>query len=332
MNQRGQVFTLDMLFALILVTLVIGCSGQALEQMTGRAGGYLMRFSLERVANDAADVLVKTVGRPFNWDGSIGTLETLGLAEIDEFTGKTLQNRLKVGKLGQLKILCKSTNWDPSKPEVKAAMEFFGGSSNFEIRVFDGATQNVLWHIWPKWDIESSGVENSLEVAAVRRAITVSYGEIRAYSGKLRRVFGMPEVYTFWFEILPGELEVYDWYMIADTTDPQRERIEAVMLYINRDVSGTFDYDYKPLRDGVPPSYESTFPPCPSHGGMENYPTTGQVHEGWNYINVRVDSGLPGSWVEVYVIVVPACTPCQNVNLAAARLGLPSVLELKLWR
>jgi len=326
MNRRGQVFTLDMLFALILVTLIIGCSGQALEQVTGRAEGYSMRFSLERIANDAADVLAKTVGRPYNWEESIETLETLGLVEVDEFTGEALQNSLKVGKIGQLKILCKSTNWDPSKPEVKAAMEFFGGSSNFEIKVVDGATRYVLWHIWPKWDLGSSGVENSLEVAAVRRGVTIKYGEIRADSGKLKRIPGIPQIYPVWFEVLPGELEVYDWYIIAITGEKQVERIESVLLFVNRDVSATFDYDYKPLRDGL----ESTFPKI--HGGVEDNISPGELYEGWNYINVRVESGGAGAWVEVFVMTVPACTPWEDVNLAASRLGVPSVLELKLWR
>jgi len=326
MNQRGQVFTLDMLFALILVTLIIGASGQALEQITGRSEGYSMRFSLERTANDAADVLVKTVGRPYNWEDNIGILETLGLTEIDEFTGEALQNNLNVGKLGQLKILCKSTNWDPSKPEVKAAMEFFGGSSNFEVRVIDGATKNVLWHIWPKWDLGSSGAENSLEVAAVRRAITVEYGEIRADSGRLVRIPGENKLYTFWFEVLPDELEVYDWYIIARTSEKLTERIESVFFYVNRAASNTSDYDYKPLRDGL----ESTFPKV--HGGMENDLPPGQVFEGWNYINVKVASGSAGAWVEAYVMAVPACTPWENVNLAAGQIGMPSTLELKLWR
>ena len=326
MNQRGQVFTLDMLFALILVTLVIGCSGQALEQITGGIEEYSMRYSLERVANDAADVLTKTVGRPYNWEESIGALETLGLTEIDEFTGEAAKNDLKVWKLGQFKILCKSTNWDPSKPEVKAAMEFFGGSSNFEVRVIDGATEKVLWYIWPKWDIRSSGVENSLEVAAVRRAITVRYGEIRHRTGKLERIPAADKVYTTWFEILPGELEVFDWYIIAITSESLEERIESAFIFVNRDVSGVEDYHYEAASMGL----ETTFPK--KHGGMENDLPPDQVHEGWNYLNIKVASGKRGAWVELFVMVVPACSAWENVNLAAGQLGLPATLELKLWR
>jgi hypothetical protein len=234
-----------MLFALILVTMIIGFSGQALEQMTGKAQGYSARFSLERTANDAADVLVKTVGIPFNWE-NVGTLETLGLTEMDEFTGKPLQNNLNAEKIAQLRTLCKSTNWNPSNPEVNAAMEFFGGSSNFEIRVIDGASENVIWYIWPGWDNGSLGVENSLEVAVVRRAVTVKYGEIRFDTGE---IFGhreggnpgKPENWgPFWFTILPDELEVYDWYIIA-TTDTSNG-IQSIDMYVNRPLQSSPDY------------------------------------------------------------------------------------------
>jgi hypothetical protein len=328
MNQRGQVFTLDMLFALILVTLIIGCSGQALEQITVRAESYSNRFSLERVANDAADVLVKTVGIPYNWEENFRTLETLGLTEMDEFTGKPLQNNLKFWKLAQLKTLCKSTNWNPSKPEVNAAMEFFGGSSNFEIRVMDMATDNVLWDIWPGWDIGSSGVENSLEVAVVRRAVIVKYGEIRLDTGK---IFGhqgggdpgKPENWgPFWFTILPDELEVYDWYVIAITDTSNG--IQSVDMYVNRPLQSSHDYHYTPQSQGP----EKTFPDI--HGGLE-VDLPGRLHEGLNYIWLKTVS-QPGTWVDVYLAIVPHCTLPQNVNLAAIQLGVPSVFELRLWR
>jgi hypothetical protein len=328
MNSRGQIFTLDMLFALILVTLIIGFSGQALEQMTSKAQGYSARFSLERTANDAADVLVKTVGIPYNWEENVGTLQTLGLTEMDEFTGKPLQNNLKFWKLAQLKTLCKIANWNPSKPEVNAAMEFFGGSSNFEIRVIDGASDNVLWDIWPGWDIENSGVENSLDVAVVKRDVLVKYGEIRMDTGE---IFGhrgggdpgKPENWgPFWFTILPDELAVYDWYIIAITDTSSG--IQSVDMYVNRPIQSSPDYHYTPQSQGP----EKTFPNI--HGGLE-VDLPGRLHEGSNYIWLKTVS-QPGTWVDVYLVIVPHCTPVQNFNLAAIQLGVPAVFELKLWR
>jgi hypothetical protein len=293
-----------------------------LEQITARAVSYSNRFSLERVANDAADVLVKTVGMPYNWEENVGTLETLGLTEMDEFTGKPLQNNLNFWKLAQLKTLCKSTNWNPSKPEVNAAMEFFGGSSNFEIKVIDKASENVLW------DIGSSGVENSLEVAAVRRAVIVKYGGIRLDTGK---IFGhqgggdpgKPENWgPFYFTILPDELELYDWYAI--TTTDTSTGIQSVDMYVDRPLRSSPDYHYTPQSQGP----ETTFPDV--QGGLgEDLP--GRLYEGLNYIWLKTVS-QPGTYVDVYIVVVPHGTPPQNFNLAAIQLGVPSVFELSLWR
>jgi hypothetical protein len=327
-NSRGQIFTLDMLFALILVTLIIGCSGQALEQITANAVSYSNRFSLERTANDAADVLVKTVGIPYNWEDNVGTLETLGLTEMDEFTGKPVQNNLNFWKIAQLETLCESTNWNPSKPEVNAVREFFGGSSNFEIRVIDENSDYVLWDIWPGWDNGSSGVENSLEVAAVRRAVLVAYGGIRYDTGQ---IFGhkqggnpgKPEDWgPFWFTILPGELKLYDFYIIA-TTDGSNG-IQSVDMWVDKPEQGNSDYHYTPQSQGP----EITLPNV--QGGLQvNLP--GRLYEGLNYIWLKTVS-QPGTWVDVRIVLVPHGTPLHNFNLASIQNGVPFVFELRLWR
>lgn len=328
MNSRGQIFTLDMLFALILVTLIIGFSGQALEQMTSKAVGYSASFSLERTANDAADVLVKTVGIPYNWEENVGTLETLGLTEMDEFTGKPLQNDLNFWKLAQLETLCMSTNWNPSKPDVNAAMEFFGGSSNFEIRAINENSGYVLWDFWPGWDNGSSGVENSLEVVVVRRGVTVKYGAIRSDTGQ---IFGhkgggnpgKPEDWgPFWFTINPGELKAYDFYIIATTSDSVN--ITSVDMWVDQPEQGNSDYHYTPSSQGT----EKTFPNV--QGGLQ-VDLQGRLYEGLNYIWLKTVS-KPGTWVDVRIVLVPHGAPPQGFNLASIQSGVPFVLELKLWR
>jgi len=331
MNNRGQVFTLDMLFALVLIALVVGCSGQAFELATKKTGDYSTRYSLERVANDASDVLAKTVGKPYNWEEDITMLETLGLSEFDEFTGKALQNTLDVGKLGQLKISCENSNWNPSKPEVKSIMDFFGGTSNFELTVIDGATRNTLWDIWPRWDNQVSGAENSPDVAAASRAITVKYGDIRADSGQLRKGHGENKIYTVWFEILPGELDMFDWYIIVKTSDIKNQQVDHVHIYVNRSGKHPHKEDYKAHFHEHRDDWEQTFPDV--HGGVEADPGVEEnLHEGWNFLGVKIDGGKHNAWAEVYVIAVPSCTPPDIVNLETGQRGRPGTLELKLWR
>lgn len=83
MNDRGQVFTLDMFLALTLTALFVTYSGLAIEQTRRQAELYQQRYSMERTANDAADVLVRTTGRPVNWSDNWNALELMGLTEND---------------------------------------------------------------------------------------------------------------------------------------------------------------------------------------------------------------------------------------------------------
>ncbi len=133
-------------------------------------------------------------------------------------------------------------------------------------------------------------------------SVTPAEVVIRSESGKIFRKPTEDVIYPLRFEILPGELEAYDWYIVARTGE-NKERIKSAFFYVNRDASGLYDYHYQGSQ-----GLEATFPD--EHGGMDN-----KLHEGWNYINIKVVSGPSGAWVEVYATIVPACTPPQDVTL-----------------
>jgi len=180
MNDRGQVFTLDMLFALILVVLMVSCSGKALDIAVNRTGSYSARYSLERTANDAADVLVKTTGRPSIW--GLDNLETLGLAEsVVGDLSMPILNTIDSTKFTLLRNLCSAENWsNPANKSARYVVENLFGGSNFELRVLD-KDENLLWDIWPRWAPgKTSGSENALEVTVVRRSIAMRYGGVGA--------------------------------------------------------------------------------------------------------------------------------------------------------
>lgn len=398
MRERGQVFTLDMLFALILVAAIISVSGQAFELASGQAESYSTRYSLERTVNDAADVLVKTSGRPDNWEDNLALLETLGFAT--ESAGAPVQNTLDVKKLGSIRELCGAGNWDPAKSEVQAVMALFGGSENFEIKVAykellarepladldldikttlfgvevdieadnedgtievdvelewdhesESGTESapaftmvvtgggltievivgggvieiwykiVLWDIWPGWDVEdSSGVENSLEVAVVRRSVGIKSGDVVAEIRALKHI-ATPEDHYLDFFVYPGELDVYDWYvLLSKAKQPTTE------IWVNRSAGGA---DYNSQADGTVL--------CPRYHGVDDLPKHNSVpltdveNNGNpnNYLIIRV-TGNPGEFVDVYVVAVPRCSPVGAVELAPRIRS--ATLEVKLWR
>jgi hypothetical protein len=101
-DDKGQAFTLDVMLALIIITIIMGISADAMDFASYKSSDYSSRFSLERVTTDAADMLIKTPGSPDDWEKYGNEFITPGLAEIDSETGKVIPNTLSVKKINKL--------------------------------------------------------------------------------------------------------------------------------------------------------------------------------------------------------------------------------------
>lgn len=104
LDDLGQLFTIDAMFALLLITVLIGISASAMDIAGNKIHFYSSEQSLQRVAVDSADILIKTPGVPENWE----TLKTVtrvtpGLAELQIGTKMTLGNTLSFKKVARLK-------------------------------------------------------------------------------------------------------------------------------------------------------------------------------------------------------------------------------------
>lgn len=330
MNERGQVFTLDMFFALTLTALIVGYSGLAFEQAHKQAEGYALRYSLERTANDAADTLLKTLGVPENWAGDAETLETPGFAEENE--KNPIPNTIDIKKFGEFRRLINEENWSYSANAgaVEAIKKLFGGSENFEVRILD-ENKNELWHAFPRWEPgENSGAENSLEVAVVRRLVAVKYGSaIRADSGKIvaRSPGGdkIEENLEFW--IGEDEIGTFDWYIVVvGSGNPN------LSITVNENTSAPADYNF--TKAYTPQEIYPQKPPgshTVNHGGIENDKNIDyQLQENTtNFIHLYLPPAA-NSWVRVYVVTVPFCS---NRTMASMFIQpLPATLEVKMWR
>ena len=331
MNERGQVFTLDMFFALMLTALVVSYSGLALEQARRQAEGYALRYSLERTANDAADVLLKTLGMPDNWWKDSSTLSILGLAE--ENVGSPVPNTIDIKKFGQFRRLINEDNWDypPNENAVAAIENLFGGFEKFEVRILD-ENENELWHAFPKWEPgENSGAENSLEVVVVRRLVTMKYGSaITADSDRIvaRAPGGDKIEENLEFEIYPGGLDAFDWYIVV-----LGDGTPDLSMTVNDNKSSPADYRF--TKNDTPQAIYPQKPPgthTVNHGGMENdddIDARYQLHEGTNFIHLYLPPAA-SSWVRVYVVVVPSCSVREMAAMMVQ--SLPATLEVKMWR
>jgi len=139
--------------------------------------------------------------------------------------------------------------------------------------------------------------------------------EVRADSGELIRNPGENENYyrSLSFYIQPGELQAYDWYIVAITPDNKSQSLSSIFFSVNRPVTdNSNDYHYNPNPPSAGP--EVTFPDI--QGGMEadnhliNPLQEGQI----NVINVKLEGGGAGKWAEIYVVIFPPDTPIGEVN------------------
>jgi hypothetical protein len=310
-----------MFFALTLTALIVSYSGLAFEQAQRQAEEYALRYSLERLANDAADVLLKTLGEPVDWEENAEYLETVGFAEENE--GNPVPNTVSIKKFGQFRRLCNAENWvNPTNENaVNAIKKLFGGSEKFEVRILD-ENENELWRAYPRWDVENSGVENSLEVVIVRRLAAVRYGAaIKADTGTVTKAEGGLQENYLWFQIYPGELDAFDFYIyVVGEGEPNY----VLHIFVNRD-TGDYDYRFRTKIEGA--DGNETYPSW--HGGVESdNDVDNNLQVGTNFLYFRFTGNW--GWGKVSLVMMPTCSDWEDAAMFVQ--PLPATLEVKMWR
>lgn len=103
MPSRAQLFTLDLLLALIPLTIVLGISANAMGGVVTQVQEYAVGYSIQRAANDAADTLAKTPGVPINWN-STNPPTVPGIAYYDPTENDTVPLLLDESKVAVLNV------------------------------------------------------------------------------------------------------------------------------------------------------------------------------------------------------------------------------------
>ena len=296
---------------------------------------------MERVANDAADVLIRTTGQPVNWPFNLGALEVVGLAENDAGMNSII-NSLSMRKLENLRQMCATANWD-SQPNVALAVKsLFGNSEKFEISLFDETTGQAVWPVvYPRWHSGPSGVENSLEVVVVKRLVGVAGMRIENVIENVHHLVG--HLGGQWRQMefnvkCQRDLDTRDWYILFDRKDNwENNNASNFKFYVNaikKNEDNAEDvFQLTPPRGYFPIAMRwhaidipTLGPAWPKYETYVARPWGNALHRGNNFIRFRV-VGPKEYLIDVYIISVPRCTPVEF-------LGLPPVasLEVKLWR
>jgi len=262
MEEKGQIFTLDLLVAIGIFMLVVTISSQAISVVGRQTSDYVSRHALERKAHDAADMLVSNPGTPPDWYLNPDNVKTPGLA-YSVRGGGSKQNLITPRKLFALENL--------GDEDLK---DLFG-TKNFLIE-YEGLSDTITYE-------NSTNYENSPEVVSVRR---LTYGTTLDVIGKSPKIFGDPvitDTELTYFYIENGDIQKYNWYLFVENLS--EDQPNNVSVTFNEEAPEEFHYEFK---DTLPDS--------------ENINENDYLKPGQNFFDYFIPENDPGANVIVYLI------------------------------
>lgn len=286
-DSRGQLFSLDLLLALIPIIIVLGLVGANMDNILYLTQTTVYQSSTERAAADTLSTLIETTGNPVDWQKN-GSPITAGLADYDEPKDVPIEGTISTLKLNAL------TGQD--------IQNLLGNGYGYFLNITAAADNS---------EIATFGTDNITSVNAtaqnvVRLERTGLYAifEVVSSAKDLRRYTGTPRVYTSPPNPFPTNkyyLKLYDYYAIVVNQgyDSATVNINSQAVVDQNDFHGSNDR-YKTIVRYVDPTvlYNNT-----------------ELTD--NTVDVRGTSN-PGDTMDVYIVLVPKGTPSEDVNINSA--------------
>lgn len=161
-DSKGFIFSTDLLLSLIIVTVIIGISADAIDYSNENMGDHNSRAVLERCSLEATDILIKTPGSPDNWE-TISNCEGISPGLALNYNNSTTDNTAKVLSWEKIKNLTK--NYDKL---VENKIFPKNIKSNIIIYPLDTRIKPMIIH-------EESIPSSSSEVVVVNRTVQCNF-------------------------------------------------------------------------------------------------------------------------------------------------------------
>ena len=276
-DSRGYMFSLDLLLALIPITIILGMVAGDIDNMMYQVQDTVFRGSMDRVAFDAMDTLLETSGEPTNWEET-GNPSVAGLAIYDPSDGPL------EGTIDTLKLPALTEN---------DVQNLIGDDYGFFLNVTYLSNSKT---------VKSLGTYNASanDVVRVERVAIYSNLKIVSQAKDLIRYTGTPRVYSNPpdpFQTNKYYLQTYDYYVLLVNRgySSVEVNINNERVFDPNDIQG--NEQYATLVKLIDPN--------------ALYNETEFMN---NTVDVRGTS-KPGSSLDVYIVQVVKGTPKEDVNL-----------------
>lgn len=277
-DSRGYMFSLDLLLALIPITIILGMVAGDIDNMMYQVQDTVFRGSMDRVAFDAMDTLLETSGEPTNWEET-GNPSVAGLAIYDPSDGPL------EGTIDTLKLPALTEN---------DVQKLIGDDYGFFLNVTYLSNSRT---------VKSLGTYNASanDVVRVERVAIYSNLKIVSQAKDLIRYTGTPRVYSNPpdpFQTNKYYLQTYDYYVLLVNRgySSVEVTINNERVFDPNDIRGEQD-EYATLVKLIDPT---------------------ALNNETEFMNNTVDvrgTSTPGSSLDVYIVQVVKGTPKEDVNL-----------------
>ena len=329
LKNSSQLFTVDLLLALVPLTIVLGLSANAMSGLTSQVLGYSEWYSHNARVNNALEVLIKTPGEPPNWSASYPPQvpAVLGLAN---YTADAEPYVLDDRKVGMLNYSVGGT------PLYQLAIpRLLGGNFSYYNLTFAGATENtsnlsISFASGSRGEVSSIYAAQRLAMFELEKIVN-RVDEISRLSGEnlcyeAGGGVGAPKIYYMSFTVGNGDLSSYDYWLVGEKEASDNVQSDAWLYdsaYVFSQpgnitdcswITGTPDYNIFPIQGSVANCTCPSTDECREDDTLHKINIDASLSEGVTYYVFIQLGGVPSTSSNYYIMRVPRDTCNLNIK------------------
>jgi len=289
-DSRGYALSLDLLLALIPLTLVLGLVAADMDNVMYQMQDVIYRGSTERVAADTMNTLLTTSGDPYNWENNVANLKVAGLARYDNSSKQARKYYLLPQKVVTI-----------TSPQIQGILgDQYGYSFNIT-SISNG--HNIL----SQGSLSGASIDPAAkDVVRVERIVLYAEYDIVSEALNIRGT-GTPLIIQG--TKFPTNIQynsVFDYYVYVNSTGTTSITSASV------DINSATVVKSDDFRHGTNPVVKLIDPAEYGANVLKN-----QTELLDNTVTVRL-TGSPTDKMNVYILQVPKGTPASQISLSGA--------------
>lgn len=286
-DSRGYAISLDLLLALIPLTLVLGLVAADMDNVMYEMQDVLYRGSTERVAADTMNTLLTTSGQPYNWEENVNSTVVPGLAKYDLSKNQPVRYYLLPRKMISI-----------TSSQIQGML---GDQYGFALNI-SGINNNV--NVLKRGSYNNGSIDPSArDVVGVQRIVLYSQWEIVSSAVNIR---GTGKPLTITGDSFPTNQQyndIFDYYVYVNSTGITS--VTSAWVDINS-VTVVSPDDF---RSGTNPVVKLI---DPAEYGSDVLMNETDLMD--NAVTIRL-AGSPTDKMNVYILQVPKGTPASDISL-----------------